>query len=459
MKNSSLVSALIVAAITALPSSGLSQTPSVIIETPGDYGQSLVVPSGLPTWGSLAKVVVGASPVEINSIGVFGEVLLPSTRISWVIYEDSQGSLPVYRSNSTILSPTSSQWFDSVAPFSFTLQPDRIYWIGALVDRAQGGFRLYFNGQPFSVAISQNGLTLPASEGFGSTANIRNSFDSPTIDIDGGGSGQLAIRLFSSSPPPAQTPAATAYDFNLDGYADNLWVNQVTGTSWIQYTRNGEPIGGKALPFTVGSPWVWHSADFDGDGQNDLLFRNPNTGTMWIAYLVDGVQTGGVVVPISIARPWELSLQDFNGDGVPDFLWRNTNTGVMWIQFLDENQSPTGGRVVPLTIGRPWDVLAGQMNDDGFADLVVRNRVASTTWISFLESGVPVGGTTLDAGLPGSWELRPGDLGADGATDLLWRELDTGDFFLTYLGGANGEVTLPRLPGQIAQPWKLVGSR
>lgn len=206
---------------------------------------------------------------------------------------------------------------------------------------------------------------------------------------------------------------ATARDINQDGHSDIFWRNTVTGTMWVQYLRDGDPIGGFALPYalpvTSNGTMIRYSQSFGSFGSNGLsvLQHNPTTGVLSIhpfpprrtddAVVIEGflalggeVLTGdinhnqfdniiirrpnGVVLvahrlnsdPTSfqihataVGAPLELMVGDFTRCNAHGFLWRNPSTGTIWWQTFSQS-SPTGG-LSDLNVVRPWIMTGCQI--------------------------------------------------------------------------------------------------
>jgi len=276
--------------------------------------------------------------------------------------------------------------------------------------------------------------------------NIAGSdFASGRIDLVGN-----AVQSIGLLNPPQ-------YDFNRDGSSDFLWRNPNTGGSWIQYTVNGDAVGGKALSTIVGRPWNQHAADFNGDGNPDILWRNPVTGTMWVQYMVNGSPIGGKALTISIANPWELDLADFNNDGQPDILWRNPSSGVAFVQYLNDDLVAIGGKVLASSVGSPWNLHLADLNRDSHPDIVWRNPVTGVAWVQYLQNGDIIGGKALSVAVGQPWEALVLDQDRDSHADILWRNPITAVIWIQYLVDGN-PVGGKASAVSVGAPWELLGA-
>lgn len=165
-----------------------------IIQTPGPpFDGSSTRPTTTTLFGILARVDVGAGDVDINQIGVYGDVT-SNLNIKWLIFDDTQGSSPLLQSPTVALQAAGgAQWFDSPLLPSFALAANSTYWIGVAIDGPLNSFRRFWNNP--GTPVSAGGLTLPADH----NGNVRTSFANPTLD-NRPGSVQASIRLFVPEP-------------------------------------------------------------------------------------------------------------------------------------------------------------------------------------------------------------------------------------------------------------------
>jgi hypothetical protein len=124
-------------------------------------------------------------------------------------------------------------------------------------------------------------------------------------------------------------------DFTGDGRPDLLAVEGATGNLWL-YPGNG--AGGFLARVQVGAGWyvmrvAFSPGDFDGDGCADLLAVENATGNLW---LYPGTCTGGWRARALVGSGWNVmnalvGIGDFNGDRTADVLAREASTGTLWL--------------------------------------------------------------------------------------------------------------------------------
>jgi len=237
-------------------------------------------------------------------------------------------------------------------------------------------------------------------------------------------------------------------DFNGDGYSDILWRNPNTGVTWIQYLREGQIFGGKALSISIGAPWEAHTADFNNDNHPDILWRNKNTGVMWVQYLQFGDVIGGRAINFTLPTTSQIApYERLSGDVVGqdsygwDLLQHDPATGIITIHNLFGNDFvPNQGSVVEIlstTVPLGSKVATANATPDPESEIVVRDPSGLVT-IHYKDS---FGGQrqtithTTSVGSP--WELAVGEVSLAstsqttfdnlaGATELIWRNPNTG---------------------------------
>jgi len=261
--------------------------------------------------------------------------------------------------------------------------------------------------------LTATGATLAsfAVQGRYNVANFKLSADS---------SGSLLVGYKPGVAYPA--PA----DFNGDGLSDILWRNANGALSFWGSTAGG--FSGQAGP-AIGTDWsVAGIGDFNGSGVEGVLWRNANGDlTTWNALAsapLDFAGNGGVTYHVGL--DWQVAgVGDFNGDGAKDILWRNAG-GAVEIWNAHSGSSPTAFDAAPaLALGADWQVAGiGEFNGSGCDGILWRNANGDvTTWNSTgaaPESFAGNGGTTYHVGL--DWQVAGvGDFNGDGHSDILWR--------------------------------------
>jgi hypothetical protein len=151
-----------------------------------------------------------------------------------------------------------------------------------------------------------------------------------------------------------------AADFNLDGYADLVWQDPVSG--WVQIWYLGGSQGTtiiSAANLTQLNPWhVVGTGDFNGDGHPDVLWQDPVSGTPQIWFM--GGAQGNLLssaVNLSGANPWRIvSVADFDIDGHPDVVWQDPVSGASQMWFLNGTQGTTLSGVSILSGSNTWRI-------------------------------------------------------------------------------------------------------
>lgn len=163
------------------------QAKDLILETPINPVGNSNHPSSGASLGILVPVTVGAAPVEINQIGVYGNAN-STVSLAWAIFLGNAAPELLIPAE-TITGGSGLQWHDSpVLDTPFVMNANTTYWIGPVVSGPTNGFT-----QPFNFPGTQvfgDGLT----QQFGSNRNAFGPANAPTMG--GSGSLQTMIRLY-----------------------------------------------------------------------------------------------------------------------------------------------------------------------------------------------------------------------------------------------------------------------
>lgn len=219
-----------------------------------------------------------------------------------------------------------------------------------------------------------------------------------------------------------------------------------------------------------------NAPDFNGDGYADLVWRNSVTGENGIWYLKGtafaGSDGSAGYVPrrgidydllLSVADPdWAIvGYGDFNGDKKTDIVWRNGRTGQDSVWYLKGKDFAGGDAQVIL--GRDYDYLltvddrnwniegVGDFNGDQKSDLIWRNLATGQNIIWFMDGkNFLGGGSTAEGWVDGrdyrylfsiadrAWKIEAvADMNGDGRSDLIWRNYATGENAIWYIKDTN----------------------
>ena len=197
-----------------------------------------------------------------------------------------------------------------------------------------------------------------------------------------------------------------------------------------------------AFPVAAGaSGAAFAPSDFNGDARADLVWHNAGTGdvNVWLMNgltLLPGSRTIGNAAP----PDWHVfAVADFDGDGVSDVLLGNRATGsiVVWL-MNGAGTRRVVGEVAQLDLGIWQFQGVGDLNGDARSDIVWRNLITGDVYVWMMngltidpEGSGPIGSAPL------AWTIAGiGDFDGDGCSDLLWRNGDTGENAVWFMKGA-----------------------
>ena len=214
---------------------------------------------------------------------------------------------------------------------------------------------------------------------------------------------------------------ASVRDFNGDARADLLFLNDTTPAAAV-WQMNGIQVSAGAQVGAINAADGWHyatSGDFNGDGKADLLFLNDvNRGVA--IWQMDGTHVAAGAQIGSIADGWHFAdTGDFNGDGKSELLFLNDATRGIAIWQTDGSQVTAGAQIGTITDG--WHYAhTGDFNGDARTDLLFLNDTTHGVAVWQMNgtqvlSSAPVGTVTT------GWHFADvRDYNADGKSDLLF---------------------------------------
>ena len=230
-------------------------------------------------------------------------------------------------------------------------------------------------------------------------------------------------------------------DFDGDGKDDILWQT-TTGATHISFMNSTAVDHCAALG--VQTDRIMGTGDFNGDGKADIVWRNMGTGAVRISLMNGGTVSAWLNVgqsPISLSVKLE-AVGDFDGNGRADMLWRNQSTGNSVMSFHATDGSVTSWPQVSRFIN-PANTTAmkvGDFDGDGKTDIVWRNLSTGNVVVSIMNGNVPAWQSLTPTPISPTVALEAmGDFDGDGKDELLWRNTTTGNSVMSY-HNANGSV-------------------
>jgi hypothetical protein len=254
-------------------------------------------------------------------------------------------------------------------------------------------------------------------------------------------------------------------DFDQNGTVDIVWRNTSSGANKVWLMNGTQVAGSKSLPSeNPGSGWsIVGTADFNRNGTTDLLWRSSSTGGNLI-WLMNGTAYAGSISLPSRQISWTLAgTGDFNGDGHIDLLWRNEQSGVNEV-YLMSYTSHVGVMSIPsVAPGAGWKIVGtGDFNNDGATDIIWRNTQTGYNefWMMNFAGGI-VYSTPLQWEDPYSgWAIvGTADFDGDGWTDILWRNLKYGNNEIWPMAGTSPITWIPLPSEPINSGWRIVGPK
>jgi uncharacterized repeat protein (TIGR03803 family) len=244
-------------------------------------------------------------------------------------------------------------------------------------------------------------------------------------------------------------------DFNANGQPDLVWQNNTTSQVTVSYYGLGGAVFSGSNVLNSGAQaggWkLVAAADFDANGFPDLVWRDSSTGQVNVNYYggPGGATLTGYAVLNSGAGTagWSVvAAADCNGDGVPDLVWQNQSTGQVNVNYYGGpgGATLTGYAVLNSGAGtQGWKVVAAaDFDGNGAADLVWQNLATGQVNVNYYTGPQLTGYAVLNsgAGTAGWSVVGAGDFDGNGVPDLVWQETSTGQLTVNYYGGPNGAV-------------------
>ena len=311
-----------------------------------------------------------------------------------------------------------------------------------------------FSAPTSAVALLEKSQLLSSSSPANTSSTLSFSqYRAPGASVSTAPVVQKAVIPVSSVP--AVRLLKLGADFNNDGQMDLLWRNYATGQNAIWFMRGETLLSTASLMTVTDLNWrIEGTNDFTGDGKTDIVWRNYATGQNVIWEMDGAVSRSSLWLPTVTDLNWQIQgTVDFTGDGKPDLLWRNyaTGTNLIWAMNGTTLSSTVS---LPSVAGTNLRIqAAADFDRDGKPEILWRNYLSGENFIWSLSS-ITSGSltTTATTFLPSTdvnWQLRgTEDINGDGKTDLLWRNVATGQdvaWLMDDLKDTGSRLNLPTL--------------
>jgi hypothetical protein len=255
-------------------------------------------------------------------------------------------------------------------------------------------------------------------------------------------------------------PVTLAQTRAWDGHTDLYWQNRATGQVSLWYFQEDAFLDAADHVQTSG-PTNQHAVatgDFNQDGHTDLLWQHSQTRDLSV-WLMRGTNRLNIAsLPPVEADYTVVGVGDFNADGWPDILWhhRTSGNGVAWFM---EGSRFTGrvGWIQGVQDPQATAVAVGDFNLDNASDVLWRNIRTGQNYMGFMT------GTNLLRQVEIQSQPDPrltaagcGPFNRLGNIDLIWRH-ETGTNLIWTMRGADFAGVV-RLPAVADTNWSVVGT-
>ncbi len=238
---------------------------------------------------------------------------------------------------------------------------------------------------------------------------------------------------------------ATRFDFNKDGNPDLIWYNTVSGAMsiWDMSDTTALVYGSQLTQVSPASGWLPVAApDINDDGYPDLIWWNKLTGELsaWTMSNTSILNFGPDFAELTPTSWKPVAAADVTGT-TWELIFQNTDSGAISTWQMDGTSVVSyGGTLASLGAGSPWQIVgAPDLNNDGNSDLLFWNSSTGevASWFCRLSSNQVLSYNSDFAQVPDtSWHLVGSeDTNDDGHPDLLWWNVNTGEYSRWLLNG------------------------
>jgi len=206
---------------------------------------------------------------------------------------------------------------------------------------------------------------------------------------------------------------------------------------------------------TPGEPTLY---DLNGDGKADIVWRNTDNGAV-AAWLMSGLALGPTGILAGVPTNWTIAgIGDVDGDDKADIVWRNTDTGDVAVWLGNGVDPPTTTGVIANGVPLDWVIAGiGDVDGDDKTDLIWRDMDTGDVGV-WLGNGVDPPTTTgvIASGVPLDWIIAGiGDVDGDEQSDIVWRNTSTGDVAVWLGNGVDPPTTTGVIADGVPLEWEI----
>ena len=298
----------------------------------------------------------------------------------------------------------------------------------------------------------------PANLGlFTLDGSVAASFTLYALDHVAGGGG--SVTSWTLTVDLTATPYANFYYEIPEIFWQNTSLGQVQGWG-LYYGTNPGFIA--TSNYNVNGNWhLATSGDYNGDGNADLVWVNDTTHDVQV-WLMTG-QTVTATRGYNVGAGWQLAASGhFYPRNVWDLVWVNQSAGAMQIWFMDDGGTGNVAGSQNYSFGPGWALQdVGDFYGRGQHDLLWRGPGTAQIWS--MDGAVIRSATNFN--VPAGWEVGGvGDLDGDGRDDIIWVNASLGLGQMWLMNGdtiaAAQNFNLPPAPWMLlnVQPYRITGT-
>ena len=149
---------------------------------------------------------------------------------------------------------------------------------------------------------------------------------------------------------------------------------------------------------------------------------------------------------------------DVSGDGQSDVVWRHNATGDNYLWPMNGTAILPGEGYLRQVFDQDWQIMGiGDFNGDGKTDVLWRNLSTGENYLYLMSGTSTIGEGYLRTVADQNWQVvGTGDFNGDGRADILWRNSASGENYV-YLMDATSIVGEGYLRTVADQNWRAVG--